>query len=645
MGDRLLAPSEVAPDRAPPEAERRADLPPPAPPELPTPLGWGVAIGAFLVICAVVPTQQTAELPAKAAMLAILGAAGLPYLVIRALGRGGAGRPATEVWAARAAVAFVAMALVSTLASVRPVLATVGLYNQFTGWLFLAAMAGCWAIGTALRKPDRQLLELGLIAAGVVNAAVVLLQELVGLNAAGLYTYSGVPNGLMSNPVYLGAILAATLALLAPRFRERPRKWWVLVFVVTAALGISGERLPAIMATVVALWELGTVAWARYRPAPGGPGPSALRRATGFLALVVTGMLLGALVTHWRGGGGGVTSHFAGSTSQETFGQRFSAWKMAAHAIAHRPLIGYGPGQFRGATTPYWPLSQERMEPNTYFSDAHNIVVELATTVGIIGLVLFVGWIVLAFRHRRGPLVPFAVVLLVTELAEPLHVSITPIALLALGAAVLTSARTPAPEPSPPRGVGVAAVVMAVLAAIPATMLLVGDATLSRAVGQYTSAEDAAALDNAKLAESMLSPWKDSAEILASIYLYDSINRQPGAKQQALYWASVAADRDPTNAPILTNLANYQYYANQVAAAGRTAAKAHAANPWFAPAMNVLGTVAYAQGHLGSARYWYRQSLLADPGQPGIKAILNGKCPPRLPGSKFNAKALVCAGS
>jgi hypothetical protein len=308
---------------------------------------------------------------------------------------------------------------------------------------------------------------------------------------------------------------------------------------------------------------------------------------------------------------------------------------MAFHAFVHRPFIGYGPGQFRGATTPYWPLSQERLEPNTYFSDAHNILVELGTTVGVIGLVLFLAWVVFAFRGRRGPLVPFAVVLLATELAEPLHVAIAPMAMLALGAALLTTGKDhrPVDEPVTGRRLGIVTVVAAVLALVAGTMLVVGDAALTRAVGQYGAIEDRAALDNASLAERMLSPWKDPAEILAQIHLTQSVTGVPGAMAKAIYWAQVAAGRDPTNAAILTNLANDQYYAGQVAAAGRTAAKAHAANPWYAPALNVLGTVAYAQGHRAASRYWFRQSLLADAAQPGIRNVLTGRCPVRLPGS------------
>jgi O-antigen ligase len=653
MGDRLLAPSEAAPttvvepDAGPAPAP---GWPPPVGPalELPTPLGWGVAIGAFLVICAVVPTQESAELPAKAAVLAILGAAGLPYLVVRAVGRGRFRRSAVETWAARAAVAFVVMAFVSAMASVRPVLAMVGLYNQFTGWLFLAATAGCWAIGTGLKKADRHLLESSLIAAAALNAGVVVLQELHPLDTVGLYSYSGVPNGLMGNPVFLGAVLAASIALLAPRFRERPALWCIPTVLVAVALGISGERLPAILAIAVALWELGATWLDHHRAAADRDPVSAARlvRAAGYLGVAVGGMLLGWVITRLKGsGGGGVISHFAGSTTQETFSQRFNAWSMALHAFVHRPLIGYGPGQFRGATTPYWPLSQERLEPNTYFSDAHSVVFELLTTVGLIGLALFVTWLVLAFWRRRGPLVLFAVVLLVMELAEPLHVAILPMAFLALGAALLSEGGRPAAEPSAGRGLGIATVVMAVLAAVPAVMLTVGDAALTRAVGQYGAAEDKAALSNAHLAEAMLSPWKDPAEILAQIYLYQSIADVPGSTAKALQWAQVAASRDPTNAPILVNWANYLYYANQVTKAGQVAAAAHAANPWYAPALNVLGTVAWAQGNKAAGRHWYRLSLLADPGQPGIRNILSGRCPVRLPGAKFNAKALVCGSS
>lgn len=266
MGDRLLAPDDpqLAAGPAPSnDGGKPPDLKTP-PADAPTPLGWGVAIGAFLVICACVPELESTAAPAKAAMLLILGAAGLPFLVLRAVGRGPSVRARSETWAARAAVAFLVAAAISTAVSIRPVLAVVGLYSQFTGLLFLVALGGCWAIGTGLKAADRRLLESALIGAALVNAVVAILQQLVGLGGIGIPDYNDLPDGLMGNPVYLGAILAAGLVLLAPRYRHSRRQHWLAVALAGLGLGVCSERLSSLLALVVVACEL----WFAFRSTP-----------------------------------------------------------------------------------------------------------------------------------------------------------------------------------------------------------------------------------------------------------------------------------------------------------------------------------------------------------------------------------------
>jgi O-antigen ligase len=650
VGDRLLAPSAAGPQVPPRDQAEAVERQPHV--ERPSRLGWGVAIGAFLVICAVVPEGQTAELPAKAAALLVLGAAGLPFLVVRALGRGPARRAASEVWAARLAVAFVVVALLSTLNSVRPVLAVVGLYDQFTGLLFIAAMAGCWAIGTGLTAPDRRLLESAFIAAAVVNAVVALFQEFFNLGTIGLYSYASVdPDGLLGNPVFFGAVLAASLALIGPRFVVSPRRWWFPAALITVGLGIGGERLPAILAVAVALWGLLVAwwAWRRMTPSTGSdPGPgteidlrTAMAWAGAFAAVVIGGILLGSLIARIKSHAG-VTTHLAQSTAGETFGQRFAAWKAGLHAIAHHPLLGWGPGQFRAANTPYWPLSEERLTPNMEFADAHNFLIEFATTVGLIGLALLIGWLVMAFWNRRGPLVVFALVMLVMELAEPLHVALLPMAMLGLGAALLVGPTEPPDEPAIGRRVRLAAVVLAAVAFVPAMSLIVGDAFVQEASTNYAVADEKDAVSDANVAERLLSPWDLPATLLSDIRLYQSYDNVKGAAASSLYWAKVAAGRDPTNAPILVSLANIELYSEHVSAAYQAALQAEKAFPWYGPALSALGTVAYDQHHMALARHWFKLSLRSNPNQPDVKAILKGQCAPREPGPTVNFKDLFC---
>ena len=131
-----------------------------------------------------------------------------------------------------------------------------------------------------------------------------------------------------------------------------------------------------------------------------------------------------------------MTARVSDTTGGGGIGQRWATWKAGAHVVAHRPLVGAGPGRFGAATLPYRTLAAVRQgQADAYYVDAHNIVVEYATTTGLLGLAALLAWLGLALRRASGPLLAFGAVLLVLHMAEPMSVGVTPLAFLALGAA------------------------------------------------------------------------------------------------------------------------------------------------------------------------------------------------------------------
>ncbi len=232
-----------------------------------TAVGFFVAFGAFLLIVAAVPNYATSVWAPKAAVLMVLGAGGIPLLITRAIGRGWPVRSRSEMWAARMALIFLGLGLISVAGSPRPVLSLVGLYDQGTGWFFFAFVAGCWALGTALNQADRRLLQSLVIAGAVITAVVSMLQLVVGLNGYGILDYQGIPDGLQGNPIFSCAILAATLSLIQPRFRDESSRWGWIAVICGIGLGIGGERLPALASVLFYCWLI----YARLAPAAHGP--------------------------------------------------------------------------------------------------------------------------------------------------------------------------------------------------------------------------------------------------------------------------------------------------------------------------------------------------------------------------------------
>ncbi len=77
------------------------------------------------------------------------------------------------------------------------------------------------------------------------------------------------------------------------------------------------------------------------------------------------------------------------------------------HATLDRPLLGSGPGRYQAATSKYRPLRFARTEgPSKLYYDAHDIVVQMLVTVGLLGTAAFLVWMALALRMLE-PTSPF----------------------------------------------------------------------------------------------------------------------------------------------------------------------------------------------------------------------------------------------
>lgn len=73
-------------------------------------------------------------------------------------------------------------------------------------------------------------------------------------------------------------------------------------------------------------------------------------------------------------------------------GARPMIWQTAIKAIVDRPVLGWGPNNFRFASFRHATVERLRAEPGSRDADAHDLVLEVAATWGIPGLLLLLGW-------------------------------------------------------------------------------------------------------------------------------------------------------------------------------------------------------------------------------------------------------------
>ena len=495
--------------------------------------------------------------PKAAVALLLLG----PGLVaVARLARGG------EL-AARLAVLFLGAATAATAASRLPMATLVGGANWGTGLLFVAALVAAWGLGATAGPAQRRQMATAVVAGALVNAAVAWLQAAEMVPPA--LDSPGRSSGLMGNPVHLGALVAGGLWLVCCRSAERRLLgWWTgAVALLAGAAQLSGGRSALGLTVLVLAAAVRRSGW---------------RRAVVVLAASGVGMFAASA---WAADSAVTASDRTVGAPTRQLDVRGGLWRMGAEATLERPVLGWGPGRFLEATGHRTTPEVSEGGVNVA-ADAHNWVVEYATTTGLLGLGLLAAWLLASVRRRTGPLLGFAAVAALFTLFEPQSVGLTPLALLALGASYR---RSPGGADAPPAlgwrvvsALGLAASVAA------AGVLLVGEAGLRQATLDTSPPRYAEAA-------ALLPAWPEVSQAGSRIEAFHGLHDEAHARK-AVALARQATRRDPTSADAWANLATLELKWGSDAAARHAAERALDRNPWSAGALLVRAVSAESAG-------------------------------------------------
>lgn len=476
--------------------------------------------------------------------------------------------------AAWAAAAFCAVAAIAALFAPAPGLAFLGLHNLGSGWWFVAACVGLWALGRGLGEDARRLLMAVLLSAAALEAAVAWAQSVWPLGTDLLEPFEGRAGALLGNPVHVAAFLVAALALGLPRLaaaHERSGRatlaWLFGAALLAGAVQLSGGRTGLGLLVLVVVW-----AGLRF----------GLRIAALFLVAVVVGAGFAGLVT--REGTISASDRIA-RDSTAGWGGRVDRWATALPAIGERPLLGYGPGQFRRATSPHATAASARaFGADTLSEDAHDLVVEYAVTTGLLGVAALLAWLVLSGRRARGPLAAFAVFGGLALMVQPQTVGLTPVLVLALGAA---APRVVAVPGRAGRVVALAGLLGGVFVAV---LFLRGELLLGRA------ATDGSVAD-ARAATEALPAWPVGPHVEARALAFEGISqRDPEAQRAAIEAQRAAVARDPSDPRAWNDLAGLELNWGSTAAARDALRAARRWNPWSVRAMRAQAQLAAEAG-------------------------------------------------
>jgi hypothetical protein len=470
---------------------------------------------------------------------------------------------------------FVAVAGLATLLSPAPGLALLGLYNQGTGWLYVAAVVGMWALGRRWSDAGARGLGTAILAAACVNAAMAWLQ--VSGNFSGdLFTLvDGRPPALLGNPVHASALFLGAFAIVVERRRtESGRREASLVYLAIAvllasALELAGGRIGLVVLVVVVV----------------GLSVRSRRRLLPVVAPVVVAVVLGVLgAIAIAPDDSGAASRVADSGGSG-FSGRIDRWAIGIAAVGDRPVLGEGPGLYRRASSPHNTAAAARAFGSDRLNiDAHDVFVEYLVTTGVVGALALVAWLVLAARGARGELAWFAGIGAISLLLQPQFIGLTPVLALALGAAK----RGPPVRVAVPLKV-VAAVTIALGAGF-AFALLRGDVLMRHAAVDSD-------LGDARSAVRALPVWPEPPLRESDAFVHAGrTQHRPGASRDAIAAAAVAHRLDPSDTGVSLTLGHLELAAGRRTAARRAYADALRWDPYSAQALIALSAFARADG-------------------------------------------------
>lgn len=283
-------------------------------------------------------------------------------------------------------------------------------YEGIRGALFLWVNAiGAFFLSTQLAQPpEAPFLRRLMLGIGGISAAYGILQYfgIDPLWGGGINPFAGRPVSTYGNPNFLSSVLVLLLPLVLQNFLTVRQSIGIfggggLGLVYAAALIATMTRSSWIGASLAlslyAVWDRKTVrvAWTR-----------ALVWSTGLLTLLLCwpASTLGSagplprMADLWKG--------VTGGTLYAPWHQRLLIWRSAWDMWAERPWSGKGFGLFEL----FFPYYQGRLLPleifqtfRTHANNAHELVLEIGSQTGLIGLGLFI-WIVLviATTHRKS---------------------------------------------------------------------------------------------------------------------------------------------------------------------------------------------------------------------------------------------------
>lgn len=484
-------------------------------------------------------------------------------------------RDGAAMWALGLIVAMFASALASTT----PLLSIIGPPGADASVAIYVGVLLLWSLGRGLPARSVVLLEHTVIAGCVLNVAYGAMQILFDVRGGAFNAFPGRASGFLQNPAYFSSVIVGSLGWAGARSLQRKDHLSrVLVVLFAFGVGLSGARI-ALGLAVVSLVAVAVVVRNREVVVVGIAG--------------TVGVLAGWAMTSTSGtpGASNTIERFA---SKGTDG-RLALWRYDLAAWADRPVLGWGLTRHSSAVQGRYSLAFTRAsaldDAGQPWDDPHNIVMLLLVSVGLVGLVLAVGFAVAALRIVRNvPLAAMIILIGATWVTQPASIHSLPLALLLLGAAATRQHIDvdEAARAEPVRRRRLAGAALGVWAAGVVVAVIIPSVQLRHAI---IDADMRSAAASAR--------WFPAdpgvADAVASLYANHGRDTATG-EAAMIEWSRRAVERDPQRPLWRTNLAVRQMLVEDYDAAAAGLAEARRLQPWNVAALDATYYLAILTG-------------------------------------------------
>jgi putative inorganic carbon (HCO3(-)) transporter len=293
---------------------------------------------------------------------------------------------------------FLAIILISSLFSLDGTDAIFGEYMRFEGLLSWFTYLLLYLVAFRfLRTQSKALSILKLWLASASLVAVVAILQYFGLDIFSEFkgTFEGRSYATFGNPVILANYLVLTFPL-ALTCLWRAENFFLRITYAACTLLL----LLAVMASYSRAGWLGFFfGFVTFLFGVGWLGGLSWRRLLALTGSVILVLFLLYLVISITDTPLALRLSNTFQLKSGTTATRIEIWKSTLHLINERPLVGYGLDNFRSIFPRYQSLRLIRLEPGTTDDRPHNDLLQMASSMGLLGLLAYL-WFIISFLSK-----------------------------------------------------------------------------------------------------------------------------------------------------------------------------------------------------------------------------------------------------